>query len=65
MKESSANSIGVKVDRDHLLPDYAYYLFQYGDMSGGFKQRHKGTAQPYITHGDIDDVITDILMRRK
>mgnify|MGYP003137691406 FL=1 len=46
MKESSANSIGVKVDRDHLLPDYAYYLFQYGDMSGGFKQRHKGTAQP-------------------
>ena len=64
MKEPSANSIGIKVNQEHLVPDYLYYAGMLGEQSGRFKQRHKGTAQPYITQKDIDDVLTEILMLR-
>lgn len=64
MKEPSANSIGIKVNQEHLVPDYLYYAGMLGEQSGRFKQRHKGTAQPYITQKDIDDVLTEILMMR-
>jgi len=64
MKEPSANSVGIKVNQEHLVPDYLYYAGMLGEQSGRFKQRHKGTAQPYITQKDIDDVLTEILMMR-
>jgi len=64
MKEPSANSVGIQVDQELLVPDYLYYAGMLGEQSGRFKQRHKGTAQPYITQKDIDDVLTEILMMR-
>ena len=57
MRESSANSVGIKVDPEVLDANYAFYMFQNAEMQGAFKQMQKGTAIPYITQADIDQAI--------
>lgn len=57
-KDFRPESIGITVDSEQLLPDYAYYLFQQVQQNLGFwKQRAKGTLNlKNITLRDVKEL---------
>jgi len=57
-KDFRPESIGITVDSEQLLPDYAYYLFQHVQQNLGFwKQRAKGTLNlKNITLRDVKEL---------
>lgn len=59
LRYKSANSIGVVVNRDYLLPDYFYYMMLAVQMSGHYKPYLKGSVIPYIRHEDIVTALLD------
>lgn len=60
MTEPSANSVGIKVNPEVLIPEFAYYMFEHANNLGKFKQLQKGTAQQYLRQGDIDEGVSSI-----
>ena len=51
------NDIAIKLDKEVLLPDYMYYLFQY--LQPKLAARLRGTAQQSINQKDIDEVLRE------
>lgn len=57
-KDFRPESIGITVDSEQLVPDYAYYIFQHVQQNLGFwKQRAKGTLNlKNITLRDVKEL---------
>jgi hypothetical protein len=51
------NSIGVKADPAHLVPDFLFYTVQFLHLSGAFTPYIKGSAVPFITQRSIIQVL--------
>jgi hypothetical protein len=64
-KEAGANTVGVKVNRKALVPDYLKYVVEHLFTSGLFKSKLKGSAVPYVKVSDINDLIIDFFRKQQ
>jgi len=53
LRHPSANCVGIKVDRQVLVPAYLFYTFIYLQSAGKFKAELKGSVIPFIRQRDI------------
>ena len=54
-KQPGANSIGIKTNKEVLLPEYAYYNFLHVYNTGIYSKYLKGSVIPFIRQNDIID----------
>ncbi len=59
LRQKIPNSIGIKTDPVHLVPDFLFYTVLYLFQSGAFQPHIQGSVVPYITQNTIVQVIVN------
>lgn len=57
LREKIPNSIGVKTDPAHLVPDFLFYTLEYLFSAGAFQPYLRGAVIPFITRQGILTVL--------
>lgn len=59
LRQQIPNAIGIKVNRELMVPDFLFYTVLYLFQTKAFQPKLRGSVIPYIRTVDIRMVLTD------